>query len=193
MMMVATFAVAFGAWAATWTDPDTGYMWTYQINGDTAEVYKNSYSAAISPKPTGAVTIPSTLGGKPVTSIGNSAFYGCSGLTSVTIPDSVTNIGDRAFWGCSGLTSVTMPGWFEGTLSDDVFEGCPTGMHTEYNIFVISFNANGGSVEATSRLIVRGNAIGTLPTPTRIGRRLWWTAFLSGAAQSRRRKKGSGL
>ena len=38
-----------------------------------------------------------------------SAFSECSGLTSVTIPDSVTSIGDGAFSGCSGLTSVTIP------------------------------------------------------------------------------------
>ena len=38
MMVVAALAVAFGAWAATWTDPDTGYTWTYQINGDTAGI-----------------------------------------------------------------------------------------------------------------------------------------------------------
>ena len=38
MMAFAALAVAFGAWAATWTDPDTGYTWTYQINGDTAEI-----------------------------------------------------------------------------------------------------------------------------------------------------------
>ena len=31
-------AVAVGAWADTWTDPDTGYTWTYRINGDTAEI-----------------------------------------------------------------------------------------------------------------------------------------------------------
>ena len=51
-----------------------------------------------------SVTIPNS-----VTSIGNYAFYGCSGLTSVTIPDSVTSIGDYAFCNCSGLTSVTIP------------------------------------------------------------------------------------
>ena len=41
-----------------------------------------------------------------VTSIGNGAFFGCSGLTSVTIPNSVTSIGSYAFDGCLGLTSV---------------------------------------------------------------------------------------
>ena len=70
-----------------------GYTWMYRINGDTAEIF-NDYSAAISPSPTGAVTIPSMLGGKPVTSIGDYAFYSCIGLTSVTIPDSGTSIGN---------------------------------------------------------------------------------------------------
>ncbi len=44
-----------------------------------------------------------------LTSIGDLAFWGCSGLTSITIPSSVTSIGDLAFWGCSGLTSITIP------------------------------------------------------------------------------------
>ena len=75
MMMVAAVAVAFGAWAETETVG--GYTWTYRISGDTAEIY-NYGSTAISPKPTGPVTIPSILGGKPVTSIGSQAFSGCS-------------------------------------------------------------------------------------------------------------------
>ena len=61
----------------------------------------------------GNVVIPAsvTYSGKtyPVTSIGYEAFYGCSGLTSVSIGSSVTSIEVGAFSGCSGLTSVTIP------------------------------------------------------------------------------------
>ena len=44
-----------------------------------------------------------------ITSIGDYAFYSCSGLTSVTIPNSVKSIGDWAFMSCSSLTSITIP------------------------------------------------------------------------------------
>ena len=52
--------------------------------------------------------IPSEYNAKPVTSIGYQAFQGCTGFTSVTIPDSVTSIGPWAFEGCTGLTSITV-------------------------------------------------------------------------------------
>ena len=51
-----------------------------------------------------SITIPNS-----VTSIGNYAFYRCSGLTSITIPNSVTSIGNYAFYDCSSLTSITIP------------------------------------------------------------------------------------
>ncbi len=55
-----------------------------------------------------SITIPSSLGGYPVTAIGNSAFSGCSSLTSVVVPDDVTTIGPFAFEFCSSLTSITL-------------------------------------------------------------------------------------
>jgi hypothetical protein len=42
-----------------------------------------------------------------VTSIGNYAFWGCAGLTSINIPSSVTSLGEYAFYNCTGLTSIT--------------------------------------------------------------------------------------
>jgi len=62
----------------------------------------------------GALTIPATVEGKPVASLGDFAFAGCTSLTSITIPDSVTSIGGFAFDGCSSLTSITIP---EGVTS----------------------------------------------------------------------------
>ena len=58
-----------------------------------------------------------------IASIGGSAFSGCSGLTSVTIPDSVTSIGDCAFCDCSSLTSVTIPDSVT-SMGDSAFVGC---------------------------------------------------------------------
>ena len=66
----------------------------------------------------GAYTIPNT-----VTSIGDRAFSGCSGLTSVTIPNSITSIGDYAFYGCRGLISVTIPNSVT-SIGNSAFSGC---------------------------------------------------------------------
>ena len=55
------------------------------------------------------LVIPQTIDGYTVVSIGYWAFEDCTGLTSITIPESVISIGDNAFYGCTGLTSVTIP------------------------------------------------------------------------------------
>jgi len=56
----------------------------------------------------GNVIIPEQINGKPVTSIGEWAFDGCTSLKSVTIPAGVTSIVGNVFWGCTSLTSITV-------------------------------------------------------------------------------------
>ena len=82
-----------------------------------------------------SVTIPSS-----VTSIGKSAFRGCSGLSSVTIPNSVTSIGNYAFSGCSGLTSVTIPNSVT-SIGSYAFSGC-SGLTEIYSMISEPFATN---------------------------------------------------
>ncbi len=88
----------------------------YNYNSDGSSVsvtYQGASYSSYSDEYIGEIVIPETVtyDGKTysVTSIGDYAFYRCSGLTSVTIPNSVTSIGELAFRDCSGLTSVTIP------------------------------------------------------------------------------------
>src|SRR5215469_3768385 len=73
--------------------------------------------------PGGAITIPATLGGAPVTTIANGAFGQNSTLTNVTIPGTVTTVGANAFGSCPFLTNVTL---LDGVLNigDSAFGHC---------------------------------------------------------------------
>ena len=103
------------------------YKITDPANKEVAVTYKGSSYSGYDDEYTGKVVIPVivTKGGSTyaVTSIGNCAFEGCSGLTSVTIGNSVTSIGIYAFSGCSGLTSVTIPNSVT-SIGIYAFSGC---------------------------------------------------------------------
>ncbi len=75
----------------------------------------------------GSVFIPDTVyfGGLPylVTQIGDQAFMGCTGLTSVRLPDSLSSIGTQAFMGCTGLTCLRLPNELN-RIEDKAFAGC---------------------------------------------------------------------
>ena len=108
-----------------------GLAWDFRIVDGTAEIcdmYNTSdgedhYRSAIDTAYAGALIIPDTLGGRPVTRIGNSAFVFCKKITSATIPASVTSIGECAFQYCEAMTDVTIPSSVT-TVEERAFENC---------------------------------------------------------------------
>jgi hypothetical protein len=88
-------------------------------NNNTYSVTSIGYRAFYDCSNLSSVIIPNS-----VTSIGNQAFDGCLGIISITIPNSVTHIGGRAFYGCSRLTSITIPESVTSISDADVFGGC---------------------------------------------------------------------
>ncbi len=95
------------------TEIVNGIEWKYEnagngckIYGDGNTVYNTPKTTAIPQNTVGDIIVPSTLGGRQVTSIMNFAFANCTKITSVIIPDSVTTVGQSAFWMCSNLEKV---------------------------------------------------------------------------------------
>ena len=101
---------------ATKASAATSGYYTYTVANGKATITDVSKSIK------GKVVIPSELGGYPVTSIGDFAFDDCTGLTSITIPDSVTSIGRAAFEHCRNLTSAKLPRKLK--IIDGLFDGC---------------------------------------------------------------------
>ena len=87
---------------ATWTDSN-GYTWSYVVNGSSYKI------TGVSSSVKGEVTIPSTLGGKNVSSIGESVFKDCTDVTIITLPANLASIGASAFQGCTGLLYLQFP------------------------------------------------------------------------------------
>jgi hypothetical protein len=135
-------ALPFTAFAASTVASPVGvyegdFEYVLSKNGD--EAFINSYIGSSS-----VVTIPSTLGGYPVTSINHAfkgsskitsitipsnvripyqAFYDCNNLTSITIGNGITAIGSEVFVGCTSLTSIIIPDSVT-TIGEATFQGC---------------------------------------------------------------------
>lgn len=110
------------------TEVVDGITWTYMVSNGAAVIGggKSSSIGAVTAVPTtttGAIAIPSTLGGYAVKGINYGAFYRCYDLTSVTIPDSITSMGNYVFAYCSSLTSITIPNCVK-SIGDGAFYKC---------------------------------------------------------------------
>ena len=118
LILVSLFLLSPTLFADEYTDGQ-GVVYEYNPSENTAVVSNGEVAS-------GAVEIPETIqpDGKTytVTSIGNYAFYECTGLASITIPNSVTDIGEYAFYYCTELTSVTIPNVTK--IANSAFYGC---------------------------------------------------------------------
>ena len=99
--------------AILYTTSDNQVVTPHKTNVFGAKIASNTYEKGV-----GIIRFDA-----PVTSIGEEAFYNCSRLASITIPDSVTTIGAYAFAGCSSLTSITIPDSVT-TIGDYAFNVC---------------------------------------------------------------------
>ena len=108
--------VPLGVFSIDVSAAKSGY-YTYEVSNGEATITDVDESIS------GNVTIPSTFGGYPVTSIGNYAFYNCKSITNITIPDSVTSIGEWTFGYCESLTSITIPDSVT-SIGEGAFEYC---------------------------------------------------------------------
>jgi len=124
-----------------------GLAFTLINNGTAYSVSKGTVTSSI-------IIIPSVYEGLPVVAITDSGFASYTNMTDITIPSSVTSIGQGAFSGCTGLTSITMP--FVGAVLNGT-----SNTHFGYIFGASSYNIQNNSLPASLKtvIITGGNSI----------------------------------
>jgi hypothetical protein len=135
-----------------------GVVWTFRSDGTGLELSGYDGNGVI---PSGSVVLPDgvdTVSGKiSVTSIGVSALQGCTGVTSIKVPETVEHIGYQAFFGCTGLTSIFLPKGVR-SIEGHAFEGCTalTGITLQEGLTTIGDSAFKGCTELTGISLPKG-------------------------------------
>ena len=119
--LAAAFAAAaavsvFSASAATVTTYTEG-DYTYKISKESAVITKCATTVS------GEITVPSSLGGYPVTELSNNSFYNCKKITRIVLPEGIKKLGTSVFWKCSALQSVVLPQSLS-VISSKTFNEC---------------------------------------------------------------------
>ena len=148
----------------------------YNITSTTDKAVAVTYHNTIYNSYSGDIVIPETVEYNgaiySVTSIGNSAFYACSSLTSIELPEGVTSIGHNAFQGCS-ITSIELP---EGLISigNSAFSGCditsielPAGL-TSIGDYAFNACSNLDKIYLLSEIPFTYNSLAGIPSTYRI-------------------------
>ena len=113
------FFVFLILFAAPLFDVDATYedLFTYEISGNKCKIVSCDIFAS------GKVIIPDTINGAVVTSVGNSAFKNCSGISDIVLPETIEQIGDDAFNNCKNLVSINLPDSI-ASIGDSAFFKC---------------------------------------------------------------------
>ena len=117
--------------ANIYSDTEQGIEWEYEVDDDNNIINLNLKTKTA----LGNIEIPSTIEGKTVISLKgsdvfkeNAAFQNCTGITGITIPNTLISIAEDAFHGCTGLKTIEIPDSVK-ILENSAFHGC-TGLKT---------------------------------------------------------------
>lgn len=135
-----------------------GVVWTFRSDGTGLELSGYNRNGVA---PSGSVVLPDgvdTVSGKiSVTSIGVSALQGCTGVTSIKVPETVEHIGYQAFFGCTGLTNISLPKGVQ-YIEGSAFQDCTalTGITLQEGLTTIGDSAFKGCTALTGISLPKG-------------------------------------